>query len=235
MLGLGVSLSKKDYSGGWLPTDESSLLAWYKLGTATIASGSSVNNWPDSSGNGFHMIQESATSSQPRIDSTTGIVTFDGADDFLALASGNITIEDQAAFLIAFRVHPTDQNRILLGEVGSNTEMIKLGLNASNLLRVKPGGVNADFDLSSGDVKDDAYWIVSREAGAADLTTVFKDGSQVDATIAAPGEFNISQMGKRTTSGATENEFKGEIYEIIIFGSTSADLITNVTNRLAGL
>ena len=235
MLGLGVSLSKEDYSGGWLPTDEASLLAWYKIGTAGVSSGASVNIWPDSSGNGYDMIQETNVSYQPRIDYTTGKVTFDGADDFLALASGNITIADQGAFLIAFRVNPTDQNRILLGEVGSNTEMIKLGLNTSNLLRVKPGGVNADFDLSSGDVKDDAYWIVSREDGAADLTTVYKDGSQVDSTIAAPGEFNISQMGKRTTTGATENEFKGAIFEIIIFSSTSADLITNVTNRLAGL
>jgi len=237
MLGLGVSLSKEDYSGGWLPTDESSLMAWYKLGTVTVASGSSVNNWPDSSGNGFDMLQESATSSQPRRDPTTGIVTFDGADDFLALASGHITIDDQGAFLIAFRVHPTDTNIILLGETGSNTEMIKLGLSSSNLLRVKPGGTNADFDLSSGNIQDDAYWVVSREAGVDDLTTVFKDGSQVDATIAAPGEFNISQIGKRTVSSgsATENEFKGEIYEIMIFNSTSADLIANVTDRLASL
>lgn len=232
MLGLGVSLSKKDYSGGWLPTDESSLLAWYKLGTATIASGSSINNWPDSSGNGFHMIQESATSSQPRIDSTTGIVTFDGADDFLALASGNITIDNDGAFLIAFRVHPTAFNKIILGEVGSGTEMVKLLDN--DTVRVKPGGSNADFDLSSGSTQDDAYWVVSREAGAADLTTVFKDGSQVDSTTAAPGEFKISQIGRRT-HGSQRNDFKGEIYEIIIFGDTSADLITNVTNRLAGL
>lgn len=225
---------KSTLSGGWLPTDESSLMAWYKLGTATVASASNVNNWPDSSANTYDMIQETS-GNQPRLDSTTGKVTFDGTDDFLALVSGNITIADGGAFLIAFRVHPTDQNRILLGEVGSNTEMIKLGLNLSNLLRVKPGGVNADFDLSSGDVKDDAYWVVSREAGAADLTTVFKDGSQVDSTIAAPGEFNISQMGKRTTTGATENEFKGDIYEIMIFNETNADLIANVTARLASL
>jgi hypothetical protein len=235
MLGLGVSLSKEDYSGGWLPTDESSLMAWYKLGTATIASGSSINNWPDSSGNGFDMIQESATSSQPRIDSTTGIVTFDGADDFLALASGNITIANDAAFLIAFRVHPTDTNIIVLGQVGSNTEMVKL-LDIDTM-RIKPGGSNADYDLSSGSTKDDSYWVISREAGVADLTTVFKDGSQVDAAIAAPGEFNISQMGKRTvTSGSSpENEFKGEIYEIMIFNETNADLIANVTDRLASL
>tara|TARA_R100001463_G_scaffold18883_1_gene46868 strand:+ start:394 stop:1110 length:717 start_codon:yes stop_codon:yes gene_type:complete len=238
MLGLGTGfygVGGKTYNGGdWLPSDESSLLAWYKFNTGITDNKPGVSQWSDSSGNGHHMLQATA-GNRPTV--SNGIITFDGSDDFLALASGDITMADESAFLIGFRVNPTSQNRILLGQTGSNTEMVKLGLNSDNLLRIKPGGVNADFTLSSGDVKDDAYWVISREAGAADLTTVYKDSAQVDATIAAPGEFEISQIGKRTVSSgsATENEFKGEVYEIMIFSETNADLIANVTARLASL
>jgi len=235
MLGLGTGFygvgGKTYFGGGWSPADESSLQAWYKFGTPTK---NPVDVWPDSSGNGHHMLQ-ATSANQPTI--SNGIVTFDGNDDFLALASGDITIADEGAFLIGFRVNPTSQNAILLGQTGSNTEMIKLGLSSTNLLRVRPGGVSADFSLSSGDVKDDAYWVISREAGAADLTTVYKDGSQVNSTKAAAGEFEISQIGKRTVSSgsATENEFHGDVYEIMIFNETNADLIANVTARLASL
>lgn len=230
MLGLGTGfhgVGGKTYFGGeWLPTDESSLQAWYKFGTPTK---NPVDAWPDSSGNGYHMVQ-ATSGNQPSISS--GIITFDGTDDFLALTSGDITIADEGAFLIGFRVHPTNDNSILLGEDGSATEMIKF--LDGDTLRIKPGGVNADYDLSSGSTQDDAYWVISREAGAADLTTVFKDGSQVDATTAAPGEFNISQIGRRT-HGTQRNDYQGEVYEIIIFNETNATLIANVTARLAGL
>ena len=220
---------KSTLSGGWLPTDEASLLAWYKL---TPPSGTPTMTfiWEDSSGNDYHM-KQATTANMPNKDAT-GIVTFDGVDDFLALDSGHITIANDAAFLIAFRVHPTDTNIIVLGETGSGTEMVKF-LN-SDTIRIKPGGSNADYDLSSGNTQDDAYWVLSREAGAADLTTVLKDGSQVDATIAAPGEFNISQIGRRT-HGSQRNDYQGEIYEIMIFNETNADLIANVTARLASL
>ncbi len=236
MLGLGTGfygVGGKTYFGGeWLPTDESSLLAWYKFNTGITDNKPGVSQWSDSSGNGHHMLQATA-GNQPTV--SNGIITFDGNDDFLALASGDITMANDGAFLIGFRVNPSAQNVILLGETGSNTEMVKLGLSSSNLLRIKPGTGSTDFSLSSGDVKDDAYWVVSREAGAADLTTAFKDGSQVDSTQAAGGEFNLSQIGKRTTSGATENEFEGDVYEIMIFNETNADLIANVTARLASL
>lgn len=230
MLGLGTGFygvgGDMDLKGSWLPTDESSLLAWYKFGTPTK---NPVDVWPDSSGNGYHMLQ-ATSANQPTISS--GIITFDGVDDFLALASGHITLTNDEAFLIAFRVHPTNTNIIVLGETGSGTEMVKF-LNIDTI-RIKPGGANADYQLSSGGITDDAYWVLSREAGAADLTTVLKDGSQVDATIAAPGEFNISQIGRRT-HGSQRNDYQGEIYEIIIFNETNATLIANVTARLAGL
>jgi len=236
MLGLGTGfygVGGKTYNGGdWLPSDESSLLAWYKFGTTSIKAGTFA--WPDSSVNGHDMLQATA-GNQPTV--SNGIVTFDGSDDFLALASGDITMANDGAFLIGFRVNPSAQNVILLGETGSATEMVKLGLSSSNLLRIKPGTSSKDFTLSSGDVKDDAYWVISREAGSADLTTVFKDGSQVDATIAAGGEFKVSQIGRRTVSSgsATQNEFEGDVYEIMIFNETNADLIANVTARLASL
>jgi len=231
MLGLGNSVSASQYTGGWLPSDESSLLAWYKFDTGITDNEPGVSQWSDSSGNGYHMLQATA-SNRPTV--SNGIITFDGTDDFLALASGNITMADESAFLIGFRVNPSAQNVLLLGETGSGTEMVKLGLASSNLLRIKPGGSNADFTLTSGDVKDDAYWVISRETGAADLTTTYKDGSQVNSTVAAPGEFNISQIGRRT-HGTTRNDYAGEIYEIIIFNETNADLIANLTARLASL
>ena len=49
-----------------MPTDESSLVAWYRKGTKITESGSDVSRWGDSSSNAYDMLQATA-SEQPTI------------------------------------------------------------------------------------------------------------------------------------------------------------------------
>ena len=230
MLGLGIGFygvgGDMDVKGSWLPTDESSLEAWYKFGTASVKTGTFT--WPDSSANTYDMIQ-ATSGNQP--SHTGGPVGFTAAnEDHLALASG--VVQFAGAFTFGFRVNPNANNVIILGKIGSTSEMIKFGPGADEM-RLKPASANVDFTLSSGDVKDDAYWVISRDG--SNNTTVYKDGAQVDSAQTCAGTFDISQMGRRYHPSATNNFFEGDIYEIILFDSTSADLIANVTARLAGL
>ena len=58
MIPLGVLASARvaAVGGGFLPTDISGLVAWYKADAITgVADGANAATWPDSSGNAYHM------------------------------------------------------------------------------------------------------------------------------------------------------------------------------------
>ena len=73
----GLSLSTKKALGGWTPTDESSLEAWYQNAVGITLNGSDAQTWADSSTNSYDMIQNTATE-QPAYSG--GVLTFVGAD-----------------------------------------------------------------------------------------------------------------------------------------------------------
>ena len=86
MLGLGNSISASQYPGGWLPSDESTLEAWYRFNTGITLNGSNVSIWADSSSNNFAMRQGDA-GEQPAF--SAGVLTFDPSSDTQNLQSSN--------------------------------------------------------------------------------------------------------------------------------------------------
>ena len=68
MLGLGNSISSNQYPGGWLPSDEGSLEAWYRFGEGISLNGSDVSRWADSSGNENDMVKIYRGSNNEKMD-----------------------------------------------------------------------------------------------------------------------------------------------------------------------
>jgi len=232
MLGLGNSIGGYVSSGSWLPSDEGSLFAWWKFNTGITLNGSNVNTWADSSSNSHDMVQSDGNAAfQPAFSS--GVLTFavDGSTnpDFL---QSSTNIELPGAFVVAFKINPSASNIVIMGSNSTSNEMFKILDNTSTeKIRVKNDSGVVDFQLSSGTVLDDAYWVISRDG--SDNVTVFKDGSAVAASQSRSGTFDINALGVRATN---TNPFLGTMKEIVIFkGATSTTLINNVSSRLSGL
>ena len=226
MLGLGNSVCASQYLGGWLPSDEGSLEAWYRFNTGITLNGSNVSAWADSSSNSFNMVQAD-TGEQPAF--SAGVLTFDPSSDTQNLqSSSSITLDGE--FVLGFKINPAASNVVVIGSNSTSSEMFKI-FESADRLRVKNDSATKDFTLSSGSVLDDAYWVVSRDG--SDDVTVFKDGSAVAAAQSVPGTFDINALGVRQTD---TNPFSGTMKEVVIFkGTTSTALINNLSTRLSGL
>jgi len=233
MLGLGNSVSASQYPGGWLPSDESTLEAWYRFNEGITLNGSDVSAWADSSSNTFNMTQ-GTESKQPAFSS--GTLTFTSSNEEALASSSAFTLD--AEFVIGFKVDPDEHNTVILGHNSTASEMIKL-LNSSTI-RIKPDTANVDFTMESGhDVKDDSSWVVVRKND--DTVAVYKDLNgvlvQQDSAKACAGDFVLDTIGRR--AGGTENYFDGTMKEIIVFkGVADADsdaLRDNIYERLKGL
>jgi len=235
MLGLGVGfygVGGKTYNGGdnWLPTAESSLEAWYKFGGPTK---NPVDSWPDESGNGHHMLQ-ATSANQPA--NSSGVITFDGTDDYLQKASGKIALT--AEFTVGIKFDSTTTGRALLGGVNENNEMFKI--MDSNTLRIKTSNETTssdnstvNMDLSDGSTFGDSHIVVTRDS--SNDVRIWHNGVEQTPASAQTLQYrvDIDAMGVRAPS--LTNYWNGDIYEMQIFSSTSANLTANVIARLASL
>jgi len=241
-LGLGLGIDKSGKSP-WLPSDESTLVAWYKNKTGITLNGSDVSAWADSSSNSHDMVQATA-SEQPAYDASTGALTFDdGAEQYLESSSdiGGVNGMDDE-FIVGFRTNPTKNNIVNLGHSDSTTEMIKFAPSNNNSIRVKPASSTVDFDMESGhQIQDDCTWIIVRKSNGE--VSVYKNlpsgGTlvQQDSAKACTGDFILNIIGKRGHS--TANWFEGTMKEIVMFkdvpDANSDALRDNLFARLKSL
>jgi len=239
MLGLGTGfygVGGDTYNSGWLPSDETSLEAWYrnKVGITLESGTENVSQWADQSGNNHHMVQTD-TGEQPAYNATNGALTFDPSSDTqnLAFAGGasptHITLD--AAFVIGIKMDPAAINVVVIGSNALTNELFKI--QASDKVRLRnDGSGNKDFTLDSGDTKDDSYWVIARDS--ENDVGLYKDGVQnPSGAIEIAGTFDINAIGVRRTD---QNPFNGIIKEVVIFkGVYSTDLIDNLNDRLSKL
>jgi len=214
MLGLGAGICANTYPGGWLPSDESTLEAWYRYNTGITLNGGNVSQWADSSSNSFHMAQ-SDTGEQPSYNDDNGVITFDPATDTENLQSSS-SIELDGEFIVGFVIDPVIHNVIVIGSNSVPNEFVKL--QTASLFRVKnDSSGNIDYTLETGhDTKDAAYWVLLRDS-SNDLY-VYKDGLLQDSAKSVAGTFDIDAIGVRRTD---QNAYKGTVREVVIFKDTS--------------
>jgi len=223
MLGLGTGfygVGGKTYFGGeWLPSDESSLEAWYKFGTASVKAG--TFSWVDSSVNGHDMVQATA-GNQP--SNSAGVITFDGSDHLESVT--DITLSD--SLTVGIKLNTSDPTNAFLGDNDSNNNFYKQ-LDADTFRFRNTAGL-ADVDLNGGNSFGDDYLVITRDGSNA--FKIWFNGVEQADTATRGGDSIINAIGVKNPDA---DDFIGDIYEIQIYSSTSAGLTANINARLAGL
>ena len=223
----GLSLSSKKALGGWTPTDESSLEAWYQNEVGITLNGSDAQTWADSSTNSYDMIQDTATE-QPAYSG--GVLTFVSADN------NNLqTVNDPAKqisltgdFTIGAKLQLTIVGGVLLGDNTTSGEFIRF--TSETNLRIRIANTTAiNITKDSGTFLEDAYMVLTR---SSDVLTLYWNGVAQADTESKSGTSLIDAIGVQRTD---LNGFDGTIKEIQIYSSSSADLIDNINKRLETL
>lgn len=218
-----LSLVSTNTLGGWQPSNETGLEAWYKFQTGITLNGSDVSAWADSSSNSFDMVQATA-SEQPAYNS--------GAIDFDASASQSLQtpsdIELSGAFTLGLRLFPALNNVIVLGDNTTSNEFFKI--TSSTKLRFKTDGSQVDITVNDGDLSADNYLVITRNA--SNLVTLYINGVAQTNTQTLAGTANIDAIGVRATDA---NPYDGTISEIQIFDTESTALTANVNTYLSNL
>ena len=211
--------------GGWQPSDETGLEAWYKNQAGITLNGSDVSNWADSSENSFDMIQNTA-SEQPAYNASTGALTFDKTATQNLLVDGEITLS--GAFTIGIKLKADASNVTVLGAQGTANEFFKI--TNSTTLRFKTDGTQVDITVNDGDLTDDNYLVVTRNS--SNLVSLYVNGTLQTDTETLAGTANIDAIGVRKTD---LNPYDGIISEVQIFDTESTALTANVNTYLSNL
>jgi hypothetical protein len=214
-----VSLKKL---GGWSPTNESSLVAWYKHQTGITLNGADVSQWSDSSTNSHDMVQATA-SEQPLYDN--GELTFDTDATQNLQTTSQISLTGE--FTIGMRVNPTAFNNVILADNTTSNEFFKF--TAVDNIRIKIDGSYINLTLNEGIFGSD-YLVFTRDA--ENLITLNQNGIAQEITGTLGGTSDIDAIGVRATD---INPFEGSVWEIQIYSSTSEALTANVNNRLSNI
>ena len=219
-LGKSLSSSRNPY---WLPTDESSLVAWYRKGSEIALNGSDVSSWGDSSSNGLDMVQATA-SEQPAF--SNGILTFDSANTQNLQTAGQISLTGN--FAIGIRFNPSAFTGVILGDNTSTGEFFKLTSN--NTIRIKIDATNLDLTLDSGTWTDGSILIYRKDPN---LIQWFANGVSQSSSGTLAGTADIDTIGVRRVD---LNPYDGTITEIQIYNDApSATMLDNVNARLQAL
>ena len=238
MLGLGVGFYRvggdMDVKGSWLPTDESSLKAWYQMGTGITDLKPGVSLWTDSGGTSAYNMVQGTGGNQAAYNTVTKAVTFDGTDDFLQMA-GQISIA--AEFTVGIKFNSTTTGRVLLGDNTEANEMFKI--MDSNTLRLKTSNQTSssasstvNMDMSDGSTFGDSYIVVTRD-GSNEVIIWHNGVEQTPAsTQTLQYTMEIDAMGVR--NGPT-NYWDGDIYDVVMFTAKNDTLTANVNNYLGAL
>ena len=217
-----VSLVSTPRLGGWSPSHETSLEAWYQNAVGITLNGSDVSAWADSSSKGIDMVQATA-SEQPAY--SAGVLTFVSANDEHLQTTGQVSLTGD--FTIGIIFNPAiSAPGTLLGDNTTANEFMKY--TSTTNLRLKIDGSIGNLPLDSGTFGDD-YIVVTR---VSNVLTLWKDGAAQSTTPTLAGTADIDAIGVRNPD---QDFLDGTIEEIQIYSSSSSNLTTNVNDRLSTL
>ena len=222
-LKLGLSLNNTKILGGWQPSDETGLEAWYKYQTGITLNGSDVSAWADSSSNSFDMVQ-ATESEQPAYNS--GDIDFDASATQSLQSTSDITLS--GTFTIGIKLQPSVSNVVVLGDNTEPNEFFKI--TSTTNLRFKTDGAQADLTIDSGTLITALNLVITRNA--SNLITLYINGVAQADTETLAGTAEINALGVRETD---KNPYDGTISEIQIYDTESTALTANVSTYLSNL
>ena len=219
-----LSLVSAKIIGGWKPSDESGLVAWYQNKVGIVLNSSRVAEWNDSGVNAIDMVQ-ATSSEQPDYDSGTGVLTFDSSNVSNLQTQSQISLGGQ--FTIAFKMRVTTFNSTIIGDNTTSNEYIKI--TSSTNLRMKIDGVQVNIACDSG-VFGDSYVVLTRDS--SNVLNMFLDGVLQQDNPTLFGTADIDAIGVRATN---INSFDGDLLEIQIYDTARQELTDNINARLSNL
>ena len=223
-LKLGLSLNNTRALGGWSPSDESNLEAWFQNKVGITLNGSDVSTWADSSTNSHDMVQATATE-QPAYNASTGALTFASADVNNLQTTSQISLS--GVFTIGIKLNPSAVNVSVLADNTTAGEFLKV--QTSSVFRVKIDNTQVDIDLDSGSFGDD-YLVITRNS--SNLITLYRNGTAQADTETLAGTADIDAIGVRRTD---QNPYAGTIKEIQIYDTENSTLTANINDYLSNL
>ena len=223
-LKLGLSLNSSKYlSSAWSPTDESSLEAWYQKGEGITTVSDKVSAWADSSSNNIDMAQTTAGN---RPSYSSGVLTFDNTATNYLQTSSQISLSGD--FTIGAKLKPETNVGVVVADLTTSGEFIRFNTTTSLRVRID-SGVNTDIPKDSGNYLEEAYMVLTR---SSNVLTLYWKGVAQSTTPTLSGTADVDGIGARKPSN---NPYDGEMSEIQIYSSSSAELTANVNARLASL
>ena len=218
-----LSLVSTNTLGGWQPSDETGLEAWYKFQTGITLNGTDVSAWADSSENSFDMVQATA-SEQPAYNS--GDIDFDASATQSLQSASDITLS--GAFTVGIKLEPDVSNVAVIGSNTTTNEFFKI--TSTTNLRFKTDGSQVDIGIDSGTLVAALNLVITRNS--SNLITLYIDGVAQADTETLAGTADINAIGVRATDA---NPYDGTISEIQVYGAESTSLTANVNTYLSNL
>ena len=208
----------------WNPIDESDLLAWYQNKVGVTLVGTEVTDWLDSSVNS-HDMEQATSEERPIYNASTGSLTFDSS--FSQHLQTTTQMSLSGAFTIGFKMNATGTNNTILADNTISQEYFKI--TSLTNLRLKTDAQLGNLALDDGTLTD-VYVVITRSA--SDLVKLYVNGNLQLASATVTGTSDIDAIGIRATN---INSFDGEIFEIQIYDTTNATLISNVNTYLSNI
>lgn len=217
-------VSTKNLGSSWNPIDELDLLAWYQNKVGIDSIGTEVLAWEDSSGNS-HTMEQATSSERPIYNATTGSLTFDSANSQHLQTTTQMSLS--GAFTIGFKMNATGTNNTILADNTTAEEYFKI--TSSTNLRFKTDAQLGNLVLDDGTLED-VYVVISRNA--SDSVKLYVNGNLQTTPATVTGTSDIDAIGIREPD---INSFDGEIFEIQIYNTTNATLVSNVNTYLSNI
>ena len=208
----------------WNPIDESDLLAWYQNKVGLTLTGTEVTGWLDSSTNS-HTMEQAVSEERPIYNAATGSLTFDSSLSQHLQTTTQMSLSGE--FTIGFKMNATGTNNTILADNTIAQEYFKI--TSLTNLRFKTDAQLGNLALDDGTLTD-VYVVITRNA--SDLVRLYVNGNLQLASATVTGTSDIDAIGIREPN---INSFDGEIFEIQIYDTTNATLVSNVNTYLSNI
>ena len=211
----------------WTPTDEATLVGWWRHAAGITEEDNKVSQWADQSTNANHFLQDTADE-QPAngTGGNYGVLTFDPSNKQNMDTTSQISLTGN--FTIGVALNLAAGGGILLGDNTATGEFIKFF--STSIIRIKIDNATAiDIEKDSGTFLGESYMVLTR---ISDVITLYWNGVAQADTETLAGTADIDKLGVRKTN---LNPYDGTIEEVQIYSSSSADLTADVNDRLSSL
>lgn len=206
--------------GGFTPASLPNLWAWFDASKITgLVDNDPVSSWSDLSGNARHVTGTTTTRPlyKTSVFGSLPAVLFDGADDFLAAASGTNTPFEQTVFSV---IKPTTVEIYRTWFGGS----VKFGSNVSKIPQMTLSQVVELNPASSGALADNTAALVgARFSDSADTYSYRKNGGADGSGTTASTPSGRGLALGRANLEQSQDYWPGYIAETVVYSASLND------------